>query len=67
MQLVQWINDAGMAEGHKKADLLRKIIEVLLHQASQMVPVYIDNILSYVSDKSTEVKKQVVAFIEEIR
>lgn len=56
-----------MAEGHKKADLLRKIIEVLLHQASQMVPVYIDNILSYVSDKSTEVKKQVLAFIEEIR
>ncbi|XP_049875001.1 symplekin [Pectinophora gossypiella] len=65
-QLVQWINDAGMAEGNKKSDLLRKIIEVLLHQASQMVPVYMDNILSYSSDKSTEVKKLVVAFIEEI-
>lgn len=67
MQLVQWINDAGMTEGHKKADLLRKIIEVLLHQASQMIPVYIDNVLSYVSDKSTEVKKNLVTFIEEIR
>lgn len=56
-----------MAEGQKKADLIRKIIEVLLHQASQVIPVYIDNILSYVNDKSTEVKKQVLAFIEEIR
>lgn len=67
LQLVQWINDAGMAEGNKKSDLLRKIIEVLLHQASLMLPVYIDNILSFVSDKSTDVKKQVIAFIEEIR
>lgn len=32
-----------------------------------MVPVYMDNILSYVSDKSTEVKKLVVGFIEELR
>lgn len=56
-----------MAEGNKKANLLRKIIEVLLHQTPQMVPVYMENILSLVSDKSTEVKKQVVAFIEELR
>ncbi|CAG9583059.1 unnamed protein product [Danaus chrysippus] len=65
-QLVQWINEAGMSEGNKKVNLLRKIIEVLLHQAPQMVPVYMDNILSCVSDKSTDVKRQVVAFIEEL-
>ncbi|KAJ2951468.1 hypothetical protein O0L34_g13620 [Tuta absoluta] len=65
-QLVQWINEAGMADGGKKAGLLRKIIEVLLHQAPNMIPVYLDNILSNVSDKFPDVKKQVVAFIEEI-
>ncbi|XP_047533985.1 symplekin [Vanessa atalanta] len=65
-QLVQWINEAGMAEGTKKANLLRKIVEVLLHQAPQMVPVYMENILSLVNDKSTDVKRQVVAFIEEL-
>ncbi|KAM3958748.1 symplekin scaffold protein [Aphomia sociella] len=65
-QLVQWLNEAGMAEGNKKADLMRKSIEVLLHQTPQMIPVYMDNILSCVSDKSTEVKKQVVSFIEEL-
>ncbi|KAI5646227.1 symplekin [Phthorimaea operculella] len=65
-QLVQWINEAGMADGGKKAGLLRKIIEVLLHQASNMIPVYLENILSYVSDKFPDVKKQVVGFIEEI-
>ncbi|KAI8431976.1 hypothetical protein MSG28_004505 [Choristoneura fumiferana] len=65
-QLVQWINEAGMAEGKKKTDLLRKILEILLHQVPQMIPVYMDNILSYVNDKSTDVKKQVIAFIEEI-
>ncbi|XP_050344199.1 symplekin [Nymphalis io] len=65
-QLVQWINEAGMAEGTKKANLVRKIVEVLLHQAPQMVPVYMENILSLVNDKSTDVKRQVVAFIEEL-
>ncbi|XP_059046679.1 symplekin-like [Achroia grisella] len=65
-QLIQWLNEAGMAEGNKKADLLRKSIEILLHQTPQMIPVYMDNILSCVSDKSTDVKKIVVGFIEEL-
>ncbi|XP_063828995.1 symplekin [Ostrinia nubilalis] len=65
-QLVQWINEAGMSEGGKKTALLRKIIELLLHSASQMIPVYMENILSYVNDKSTDVKKQVITFIEEM-
>lgn len=56
-----------MSEGTKRANLLRKIIEVLLHQGSQMIPVYMENILSFVSDKSTDVKKQVIGFIEELR
>lgn len=65
-QLIQWINDAGMSEGHKRSDLLRKIIEVLLHQGSSLIPLYVENILSFVSDKSTDVKKQVIGFIEEL-
>ncbi|XP_072944424.1 symplekin [Epargyreus clarus] len=65
-QLIQWINEAGMVEGSRKADLFRKIIEVLLHQAPEMITVYMDNIMSYVNDKSNDVKKQVIAFIEEI-
>ncbi|XP_068627947.1 symplekin [Battus philenor] len=65
-QLVQWINDAGMSEGNKKSNLLRKIIEVMLHQAPQTIPMCMENVLSFVSDKSTDVKKQVVAFIEEL-
>ncbi|XP_013136143.1 PREDICTED: symplekin [Papilio polytes] len=65
-QLVQWINDAGLSEGTKRANLLRKIIEVMIHQAPQSIPTYIENVLSFVSDKSTDVKKQVVAFIEEL-
>ncbi|CAH2041674.1 unnamed protein product, partial [Iphiclides podalirius] len=65
-QLVQWINEAGMSEGNKKANLLRKIVEVMIHQAPQTIPLYMENVLSFVSDKSTEVKKQVIAFIEEL-
>ncbi|XP_013162080.1 PREDICTED: symplekin isoform X2 [Papilio xuthus] len=65
-QLVQWINDAGLSEGTKRANLLRKIMEVMIHQAPQTIPMYIENVLSFVSDKSTDVKKQVVAFIEEL-
>ncbi|KAL0829046.1 hypothetical protein ABMA28_003914 [Loxostege sticticalis] len=65
-QLIQWINEAGMSEAGKKAGLLRKIVEYLLHSASQMIPVYMENILSCVNDKSTDVKKQVITFIEEM-
>lgn len=65
-QLIQWINDAGMAEGGRRSDLLRKIVELMLHQCSSAIPLYIDNILSYVNDKSTDVKKQVISFIEEL-
>lgn len=56
-----------MSEAGKKAGLLRKIVEYLLHSASQMIPVYMENILSCVNDKSTDVKKQVITFIEEMR
>ncbi|XP_041981229.1 symplekin isoform X2 [Aricia agestis] len=65
-QLVKWINDAGMSDGPKKASLLRKINEVLLHQLPDMIPVYMENVLSNVTDKFTDVKKQVISFIEEI-
>ncbi|CAD0197620.1 unnamed protein product [Chrysodeixis includens] len=65
-QLVQWINDAGMAEGGRRADLLRKVIELLLHQCSSLLPMYIENVLSFVNDKFTDVKKQVISFIEDL-
>ncbi|XP_026745260.1 symplekin-like, partial [Trichoplusia ni] len=65
-QLVQWINEAGMAEGGRRAELLRKVIELLLHQCSSMLPVYVENVLSFVNDKSTEVRKQVISFIEDL-
>ncbi|KAJ0176277.1 hypothetical protein K1T71_008451 [Dendrolimus kikuchii] len=65
-QLIQWINDAGMSQGNKRSDLLRKTIEVLLHQGSSFLPVYLENILSFVGDKSNDVKKQVIGFIEEL-
>ncbi|KAG6455912.1 hypothetical protein O3G_MSEX009451 [Manduca sexta] len=65
-QLAHWLNETGMSDGHKKADLLRKSIELLLHQCSHMLPTHLENVLSYVSDKSTDIKKQVVGFIEEL-
>lgn len=65
-QLVTWINDAGMAAGNRKADLLRKINEIMIHQTPESVPLYLDTILSWVNDKSTEVKKQIVFLIEEL-
>lgn len=56
-----------MAEGGRRAELLRKVIELLLHQCSSMLPVYVENVLSFVNDKSTEVRKQVISFIEDLR
>ncbi|XP_047028073.1 symplekin isoform X2 [Helicoverpa zea] len=65
-QVIQWINDAGMSEGNRRADCVRKVVELLLHQCSSMLPLYMENILAYVNDKSTDVKKQVISFIEEL-
>ncbi|VVD01257.1 unnamed protein product [Leptidea sinapis] len=65
-QLIQWINEAGMSEGNKKAGLLRKIIEVLMHQLSSLIPLYMENVLKFVNDKTTEVRKIVVGFIEQL-
>ncbi|KAJ8720016.1 hypothetical protein PYW07_012059 [Mythimna separata] len=65
-QLVQWINDAGMSEGARRADNLRKAVELLLHQCSSVLPQYIENILTYYCDKSVDVRKLVIAFIEEL-
>lgn len=56
-----------MSEGTKKVNLLRKIIEILLHQGSDLIPLLLENVLSFGNDKSNDVKKQVVVFIEEIR
>ncbi|XP_045499510.1 symplekin isoform X1 [Colias croceus] len=65
-QLIQWINEAGMSDGGKKCGLLRRIVELLLHQLSPMIPLYMENVLSFVSDKSTEVRKIVIGFIQEL-
>lgn len=66
-QLVQWINEAGMSDGPKKVNILRKTIEILLHQGSQHIPLFLENVLSYGNDKSSDVKKQVIIFIEQLR
>ncbi|XP_045523080.1 symplekin isoform X1 [Pieris brassicae] len=65
-QLIQWINEAGMSEGGKRAGFLRRIVEVLTHQLSAMIPMYMDNVLSFVNDKSTDIRKIVIGFIEEL-
>ncbi|KAJ8719394.1 hypothetical protein PYW08_011569 [Mythimna loreyi] len=65
-QLIQWINEAGMTEGSRRADSLRKAVELLLHQCSSMLPQYIENILTYYCDKSVDIRKLVIAFIEEL-
>ncbi|CAK1542923.1 unnamed protein product [Leptosia nina] len=65
-QLIQRINEAGMSEGGKRAGLLRKIIEILTHQLSPMIPMYMENVLSFINDKLPETRKIIIAFIEEL-
>lgn len=56
-----------MSEGGKRASFLRRIVEVLTHQLSSMIPMYMENVLSFVNDKCTDVRKIVIGFIEELR
>ncbi|CAG9135473.1 unnamed protein product [Plutella xylostella] len=65
-QLVTWLNEAGLAEGGRRAELLRKAAEVLLHQLPALLPAHLDLVLSHAADKHTDVKKVVIGFIEQI-
>lgn len=65
-QVVDWLNQASLADTTEKVTLIKKIQEYILHKEPSLAKTYLDNILDFCADPIQDVKKAVVAFIEDL-
>ncbi|KAB0797876.1 hypothetical protein PPYR_08869 [Photinus pyralis] len=64
--ILQWINTASFSQNSKeKLDILHKLQEFLIRKAPSLLPEFLENVLGFTTDKSPDIKKALVAFIEE--
>ncbi|KAK4880146.1 hypothetical protein RN001_008292 [Aquatica leii] len=64
--IVQWINKATYSKNpNEKFDLIHKLQEFLIRKVPKLLPQFLSDLLDFATDKSADVKKAIVAFIEE--
>lgn len=66
MQIVEWLNEASMtvAEDIKVVNIC-KVQEFLLNKEPHLLQLYLDDVLQFSIDKTSEVRKTITGFIEE--
>ncbi|KAK3928171.1 Symplekin [Frankliniella fusca] len=65
-KIVEWLNEANTSTDQKlKVGNIAKVQEVLINQAPQLLESFLDDVLAFQSDRSMEVRRSVVGFIEE--
>lgn len=64
--VIEWLNNASLATDHEKVDYLRKVSEIVINKEPELLKEFLDNILAFQSDRSVEVRKLIVTFIESI-
>ncbi|XP_044752882.1 symplekin isoform X2 [Coccinella septempunctata] len=66
--LVQWLNDIGLIESNTdKLEYFFKIQEMLLRKSPNLLPKYLSHVLNFTTNKSGDLKKALVGFIEEFK
>lgn len=65
-RVVEWINEMMVAEPSKKCELLAKIQEVILGTCPELIEEFLDHIMSFAHDPHTDVRKQMIGFMEQI-
>ncbi|XP_073827716.1 symplekin scaffold protein [Musca autumnalis] len=65
-RVVEWVNELTTANPQAKCDLLVKIQETIIGSCIELLEEFLDTILSLVHDTNMDVRKQVVAFMEQI-
>lgn len=65
-KVIEWLNEAGLADNAEKCLLIVKIQELLINTGSDLLEEFIDNVLVFGQDPVADVKKAVVVFIEAI-
>lgn len=63
---MEWLNEATTSTDPKlKADNIHKIQEILLNQNPHLLDSFLDDVIAFQSDRTMEVRRAVVGFIEE--
>lgn len=65
-KIIEWLNEAGLAEKAEKCELIAKVQELLLSTDADVLDEFIDNVLVFGQDPTTDVKRAVVGFIEAV-
>lgn len=65
-QVVEWLNELPNSSSGKKCELLAKIQETIGVTYVELLEEFLEHILSLSHDTNMDVRKQVVAFMEQI-
>ncbi|KAF5275676.1 hypothetical protein FQA39_LY06788 [Lamprigera yunnana] len=64
--VVQWISTISYSHNsQEKVDLIHKLHEFLIRRVPNLLPKFLPDLLNLATDKSADIKKALVAFIEE--
>lgn len=65
-KIVEWLNEATTSTDPKlKAENIHKIQEILVNQNPHLLDSFLDDVIAFQSDRTMEVRRAVVGFIEE--
>ncbi|XP_055855155.1 symplekin [Episyrphus balteatus] len=65
-RVVEWFNEMMVAEPSTKCELLAKIQEIILGTCPELIEEFLEHILSFAHDAHTDVRKQIIGFMEQI-
>ncbi|KAH8340552.1 hypothetical protein KR059_000963 [Drosophila kikkawai] len=66
IQVIEWCNELSIASATTKCELLAKIQETVLGSCAELAEEFLEPVLSLAHDQNMEVRKQVVAFVEQV-
>jgi len=64
--VVDWCNELVIASPSTKCELLAKVQETVLGSCAELAEEFLESVLSLAHDSNMEVRKQVVAFVEQV-
>lgn len=65
-KVVDWCNELVIASPSTKCELLAKVQETVLGSCAELAEEFLESVLSLAHDSNMEVRKQVVAFVEQV-
>ncbi|XP_063228750.1 symplekin isoform X2 [Bacillus rossius redtenbacheri] len=65
-KIVEWLNQASLSSSdNSKMEFLRKVQEIIINKDASLLDNFLDEVLGFQNDRSADVRKTIVGFIEE--